>query len=652
MPEKGNCIIRKENIRKGGKNMRKKFLRTSLLIFSMILMLGVIAKPAAQGQGVGHEDVLIGFKKFPGKSEKAQVEKAGGKIKYAYHLIPVIAASVPSAAIKGLRHNPNVTYVEEDGDVFIAGDWTPNELADSWGVDRVDADLVWNNNDPKSKGAGVYVAILDTGIDKDHPDLMANIAGGVNFSSGKGKDKTPDPDAWNDGHGHGTHCAGVVAADDNGFGVVGVAPDLRFNNIGGLYGVKVLDDRGRGKASDFIAGLQWAVDGPDGVHDYPYDADNADIVSISLRMWGEGVTDACDAAYAAGLLLVSSAGNNWGGGVTGPANHPSVLAVSAIDELNIIADFSSTGPDVELAAPGVDVYSCYRNGGYTFMDGTSMACPHVAGVAALAWATDNYVFGSAVRYQLNRTATPLGSFPFPNEEYGNGLVHAVAAVASPNPAFNLEVAEDNETYLEGPDAQVTLTVTLRDQFGYPVTDIQSILFQATLIDNSDPNTVLPRDDFIVEPTGIPGIYTGSFSIGDLNVEEDDPYKVVVTAEQSNPSRFGSGEDNFYILAITGEILSVDLQTDKSVYTMGERIYTTVTVKDESGNAVEGALVHLRVETPSDRFYNDEKYTDVNGVAQFSNNTKKPDGRGTWRVRASVEMPGYMDGWAVVYPEVK
>jgi uncharacterized protein YfaS (alpha-2-macroglobulin family) len=109
---------------------------------------------------------------------------------------------------------------------------------------------------------------------------------------------------------------------------------------------------------------------------------------------------------------------------------------------------------------------------------------------------------------------------------------------------------------------------------------------------------------------------------------------------------------FYIQAITGEILSVDLQTDKSVYTIGDRIYTTATVKDESGNGVEGALVYLRVETPSDRFYNDEKYTDINGVAQFSNNTKKPDGKGTWRVRASVKKPGYMDGWAIVYPEVK
>lgn len=630
--------------------MIKKFLLTSLLILSVLLTLSVIAKPTDLIQGDGHEKVLIGFKKFPGSSEKAIVEKAGGKIKYAYRLIPAIAASVPSIAIKGLRKNPNVTYIEEDGDVFIAGEWTPGELADSWGVDRIGADLVWDNGVPSSKGAGVYVAIIDTGIDKDHPDLIANIADGVNFVSGKGKDKNPDPDDWDDGHGHGTHCAGIVAADDNGFGVVGVAPDLRTNNVGGLYGVKVLDNRGRGKASDFIAGLEWAVYGPDGIQG---NEDDADIVSISLWMYGEGVTDACDAAYEAGLLLVSSAGNNWGGGVTGPANHPSVLAVSAIDEYDTIADFSSDGPEVELAAPGVDVYSCYRNGGYTFMDGTSMACPHVAGAAALAWATGHYVFGSAIRYQLHRTAEPLGTFPLPNEQYGYGLVNAVGAVASPNPAFNVEVAEDNESYLEGPDAQVILSVTIRDQFGNPITDITSIDFEATIINNSDPSEVRPREDFYLATTGTDGIYTGSFSISDVDVEEDTSYRVDITAaEQSDPNRFGSGEDNFYILAITGDMLSVDLQTDKSVYTMGERIYTTVTVKDESGEAVEGALVYFRVETPSDRFYNDDKYTDGNGAAQFSNNTKKPDGRGNWRLRASVEKPGYMDGYVVVYVEVK
>ena len=618
--------------------MRNKFLWTCLFILFSISLLGIFTKDAAQAQDNGHEAVIIGFKKFLGNSEKALVEKAGGKIKYAYHLIPAIAASVPSTAIKGLRHNPNVIYVEEDADIFLS-----DELTDNWGITHIKADQAWSLN----KGAGVHVSIIDTGIDKDHPDLVANIAGGENFVSGKGKDKTPDPDAWNDGHGHGTHCAGIVAADDNGFGVVGVAPDAW------LYGVKVLDDRGRGKASDFIRGVEWSVDGPDGVHG---NEDDAEIISISLRMYDtieNSVTAACDAAYAAGLLLISSAGNTSGGGVTPPAGHPSVVAVSAIDASNTIAWFSADGPEVELTAPGVGIYSTYRNGGYTSMDGTSMSCPHVAGAAALAWATGYYVHGSAVRCQLKRTATPLGTLPLPNEQYGYGLVDALSAVAPPDPGFVVEVSEDTGVYLEDPQAEVTLTFVLRDEFGNPITDIGSVIFGARLIEYINPSVVIDRDEYIiVTPTAADGIYTGSFWIGDLDVVEDTRYRVVITAEDAAVNRFGSGEDDFFILAITGALLNVDLQTDNSVYTIGEKIYTTVTVTDENGDPVEGAWVYVRIITASGIHHNDEKYTDGAGIARFNYKTKKSDGTGTWRVSSSVTKPGYMDGWEMVWIEVK
>jgi subtilisin len=542
-----------------------------------------------------------------------------------------------------LKHNPDVTYVEKDGDI-----WLSDEFTDSWGVIHIGADKVWGFN----KGAGVHVAIIDTGIDKDHPDLEANIAGGVNFVSGRGRDKTADPDAWDDGHGHGTHCSGIVAADDNGFGVVGVAPDAS------LYGVKVLDDRGRGKASDFIAGLEWAVDGPNGV---PGDEDDAEIISISLTMYDPidgSVTAACDAAYAAGLLLVAAAGNTSGGCVTSPAGHPSVVAVSAIDASNEIAGFSADGPEVELTAPGVDIYSTYKNGDYTSMDGTSMSCPHVAGAAALAWATGYYVHGSAVRFQLSRTAQPLGVSPIPNEQFGYGLVDALTAVDPPAPAYNVEVSEDNGSYLEGTTEEVILTVVLRDEFGNAVTNIDSVVFGVTLFDYFDPQVEIPREDFTI---GIidEGLYSVSFSISDLDVEEDVRYRVVVSASDSN--RSGSGEDSFLIIAITGESLQVDIATDKPdspvepfypIYVTGETIYITVTVKNENENPVEGARVYTRIITASGTHYNEEKYTDQNGVAEFDRKTKKPDGKGIWRISSIVYMTGYMDGWQCKYIEVR
>jgi subtilisin family serine protease len=613
---------------KEGKIMRKKFLLSSLLVFSVILALGILTKPAAQAQGIGHEDVLIGFKKFPGKSEKAQVEKVGGKIKYTYHLIPVIAASIPTTAIKGLKHNPNVTYIEEDGDVFIAGEWTVSELADSWGVDRIDADHVWDNNDSSSKGAGVYVAIIDTGIDMDHPDLFANIAGGVNFVSGKGKDKAPDPDDWDDGHGHGSHCAGIVAADDNGFGVVGVAPDLRFNNVGGLFGVKVLDDRGRGKASDFIAGLQWAVD------------NGANVVSISLRMYGEGVTDACDAAYAAGLLLVSAAGNNWGGGVTGPANHPSVVAVSAtgFDGVNdFFAEFSSDGPEVELAAPGVDVYSTYRNGGYTFMDGTSMACPHVAGVAALAWATGYYVNGSAVRFQLNRIAEWLDGLN--SDQQGNGLVDAEAAVAFPESAVNFELSRDNYGY----DITETavLTAVVRDECGNPIIGLPPGAFETNLYDLSDPDPIPKPGIFI--GTGPPGTYIGYLNFSELINGEytETSCKAEVNVTDTQRGLSGIDEEIFWVVERTGSLsVLIEPLNYPPCYTIGDTIYVQVTVMDAGGTEVPGADVHVELNNAAGRYYLRDETTDEYGVAEFRFKTKKADGIGTYLIRVWASKSGY------------
>jgi hypothetical protein len=328
------------------------------------------------------------------------------------------------------------------------------------------------------------------------------------------------------------------------------------------------------------------------------------------------------------------------------------VAVSAIDVSNTIASFSADGPEVELTAPGVGIYSTYKNGGYTYMDGTSMSCPHVAGAAALAWATGYYSHGSAVRLQLKKTALPLGTLPLPNEQYGYGLVDALTAVAPPDPGFVVEVSEDNGTYLEDPQAEVTLTFVLRDEFGNPVTDTGPVVFAADLIDYNDPLIVIPRNDFTVVPTETEGVYTGSFWIGDLDIEEDTRYWAVVTAEDPSVNRLGSGKDDFFILAITGDLLVADLQTDKSVYTIGEKIYTTVTVTDENGNPIEGAWVYRRIATASGIHRNDETYTDSAGIAQFSYKTKKPDGTGNWRVSASVTMPGYMDGWGAIWIEVK
>jgi len=338
--------------------------------------------------------VLIGFKEKPGPAEQALVKGLGGKIKYTYHIIPAIAASVPEVAIDALRENPNITHVELDGKVFAIGQTLP------WGVDRIDAEVVHTSG---NKGGGVNVAILDTGIDLDHPDLY--VTGGKSFVSGK---------SYDDKNGHGTHVAGIVAALDNGDGVIGVAPEAE------LYAVKVLGNGGIGWWSDLIAGLQWCVN------------EGMDVANMSLGATSapDDVRDACDSASAAGVLLVAAAGNEYGGPVIYPAAYSSVIAVSATDSADKLASFSSVGDEVELAAPGVDIYSTYKDGGYETMSGTSMASPHVAGTAALVWANpDNLNWtNDDVRMQLKNTAEDIKLSP---TEQGYGLVDADEAASQP-----------------------------------------------------------------------------------------------------------------------------------------------------------------------------------------------------------------------------
>jgi len=179
-------------------------------------------------------DVLVSFKDKPGKAEHELVENAGGKVKHSYSIVPAVAASVPKAKLDALRRHPKVASVEEDITVKAIEDTLP------WGIDRVDAEVVHS----QTRGGGVRVAVLDSGIDLDHPDLR--VAGNVTF--------VPDTTSGDDDNGHGTMVAGVIAALDNETGIIGVAPEVD------LYFVKVLNSNGAGLMSVIIAGLEWAIE--------------------------------------------------------------------------------------------------------------------------------------------------------------------------------------------------------------------------------------------------------------------------------------------------------------------------------------------------------------------------------------------------------
>ncbi|MFI5361506.1 MAG: S8 family peptidase [Elusimicrobiota bacterium] len=266
-----------------------------------------------------------------------------------------------------------------------------------WGVNRVHAPDAWG----ATRGEGVKVVVIDTGLDMTHPDLAGNIKGGWNAIT-----KTNN---FNDDHGHGTHCGGNIAALDNEIGIVGVAPKAD------LYGVKVLDANGSGTFDDVIAGMQWAVD------------NHMEVASMSLGadQGNQALADMVAAMKKGGVTLIAAAGNS-GGAVGFPGGYPEAIAVAAMDSNDLLADFSSRGPQVAEIAPGVNVFSLSKNGGYETMSGTSMATPHVAGLAVLYVATHKGATPDQVRAGLAAASTSLsGVIP---EGQGAGLPDAVKLV--------------------------------------------------------------------------------------------------------------------------------------------------------------------------------------------------------------------------------
>ena len=408
-------------------NKSKVIIAWFLVFFCFLLYTGT-ATAANNNITDSKTKVLIAFKEMPGPKEKSLVLQHGGTIKHTYSLVPAVAASLPQATIDALSHHPLIACIEPDVKVYALG-----ELSDTWGVNRIGAGIVHEGG---NIGTGVNIAVIDSGIDYNHPDLDANYAGGYDFAN---KDTNPMDD-----NGHGTHVAGTIGAEANGAGVIGVAPGVK------IYALKVLDADGSGYFSDIIAALEWCIN------------HNIDITNNSYGSSsdpGETVKLAFDKAYDAGILNVSAAGNTGnrsgnGDNVSYPARYSSVIAVAATDSNDKRANFSSTGEAVEISAPGVSIKSTSPGGGYAVYSGTSMASPHVAGTAALMIAS-GITDPATLRSQLRSTADDLG-VSGPDPLYGYGLVdaHEAAPPAPKNiPAVNITSPKDGASFVSGTTIQ-------------------------------------------------------------------------------------------------------------------------------------------------------------------------------------------------------
>lgn len=447
------------------------------------------------------QDVIVRFKDKPGQAELHAFKGLGGDISNVFTIIPAVSGRLPAKAIEALKNNPQVEVVELDYTVRALEYSPENELGNSWGAEHINADAALAAG---YSGEGVKVAVLDSGVNFNHADLSDNFV----FSANElGYDFVSDDFFPEDVYGHGTHVAGILAAASNDFGVVGVAPNAQ------IVALRVLDNNGEGTASTIIEALQWIQN---------YNAAHPDSpIRITNNSYGTGSNSsqleaAFDVLASSGVLHIGSAGNEGsaagnGNNVGYPARYGSVVAVAALDKNNLRASFSSTGSDVEIAAPGVAVLSTWKDStnfagpqpfsfaGYAgeyFIEanGTSMASPHVAGVAALLMAADPSYTAEAVRNKMNETALDLGDAG-KDKLYGYGLVDASSALGMGPIKNNPPVAYD-QTVDTTQNTSVAITLIAADPEGDPLTYTIASGPTNGIVSGSGPDiTYTPNVDF-------------------------------------------------------------------------------------------------------------------------------------------------------------
>jgi subtilisin family serine protease len=345
---------------------------------------------------------------------KALVAMHGGRIRYQYsNVLSGFAANLPEAAVEALKHNPNIELVEPDGTVEVQGEQSP---VPSWGLDRIDQP--GNRLDKKydyatPAGAGVNAYIIDTGIRTTHVDF-----GGRAFEAFTLID---DGNGAQDCYGHGTHVAGTLGGK-----LYGVAKAVR------LYSVRVLPCDGHGEMSALIAALDWVA------------ANRVLPAVVNISLTGE-YSDAANAAIqaviASGATVVVAAGNNFADACSySPASAPNALTVGASNLQDTKAQFSNSGPCVDLFAPGVNISSDYVTSDTAVLinQGTSMSSPHVAGAAALYLSTNpaaspaqvsNALLGMATRGLLTEVQPNTPNLLL----YTGAIVGSVTPTPTPTP---------------------------------------------------------------------------------------------------------------------------------------------------------------------------------------------------------------------------
>jgi subtilisin family serine protease len=560
--------------------MRRRVL--SLLV--AIATLAVFSPVAFAAPGIG-TPVIVVFRDgadAPGRMAEALGRAHGFAPGHVYqHALRGFAATVPAGRLAALRADPRVAYVELDQVAHTTDQAVPTGISRIFAPGNAEIDIDGSDD----WRVDVDVAVIDTGIDLDHPDL--NVFRSTNCSGG-GPFTKSCLSGGDDDNGHGSHVAGSIGALDNGMGVVGVAPGAR------LWAVKVLSSSGSGY-------LNWVIAGID------YVAANAGAIEVANMSLGcECPSTAMDTAIAnavsKGVVFAVAAGNSDKDTSTfHPAAHPDVISVSALADFNglpgggaaptcradqddTLADFSNWGATVEIAAPGVCILSTWMGGGYQTISGTSMASPHAAGAAALL-ASRNNPNSKADTQAVRTTLMNNGNLNW-TDDSGDGIKEPLLDVSNASVFDPILVAGSG-----GGGGGNAAPVAINDAYSVTVGQTLDVAAPGVLGNDTD-----------ADGNSLTAILVSGVSHGTLNFNSNGSFSYTPSSSDADTSftyraNDGAADSNTATVSITvnpaspGNTMHVG-DLDRSATSSGNnwRATVTVTVHDASHNPVSGATV--------------------------------------------------------------
>jgi thermitase len=533
-----------------------------LLIFSFptIIFAAPPANPAPVSD-FSSQQILVKFQPGTSLPEVAEIHRQlGGQVKETIPGIGVQVVTVPKgqamAKVKAYSANVKVAYAEPDFVAQAVGNPDDPGFGSQWGMVKVQAPEAWAVT---TGSPSITIAILDTGVDQDHPDLASKIVKNIDFTGSASVD---------DVYGHGTHVAGIAAAmTNNGIGVAGLGYTAT------IMSVKVLGDTGSGAYSWVASGIIWAAD------------NGADVINMSLGGSSASSTleDAINYAWSKGVVVVAAAGNSGSTTPSYPAYYTNCIAVAATDSNDNLASWSNYGDWVDVAAPGVSIYSTLINNGYGYKSGTSMASPHVAGLAALVFTTvsdtnSDGKLNDEVRSRIETTCDDIGV-----SGIGHGRINAWSAVGD-----------------SAPPAPTTGSITGK------VTDAAdaSPIAGATVSDGTRTATTDATGQYII--SGVPeGSYTVTASAAGYSASSQG---VSVVAGQTATANFA--------LAQLPPPVPQDMWVESITFRVtGKNLNIMVKTVDDGG-ALSGAAVALTVTSGSRNWYF-SGVTDSSGSVSFT-----------------------------------